>query len=176
MLWGVDHWNVVPDILTVAKSLGGGVMPISAVITTEKIYQPMMYPNPFMHTTTTGGGALACSAAISAIHVTLRERLWEQAAEKGAYLISQLEKFAAHYPQIYEKITGKGLLIGMHFKTPEIGYKAASGLFKRNVLVAGTLTSAQTIRIEPPLIVSKEQIDMLLERLNDVLQEISEAM
>lgn len=175
-LWGVDHWDVVPDIITVAKSLGGGVMPISAVITTEEIFHPMMYPNPFMHTTTTGGGALACSAAIAAINVTLREKLWEQAAEKGAYLIPQLEKFASQYPQIYEKITGKGLLIGMHFKTPEIGYKVASGLFKRGVLVAGTLTSAQTIRIEPPLVVTKDQMDMLLERLGDTLTEINAAM
>lgn len=171
-LWGVDHWDVVPDVLTIAKSLGGGVMPISAVTTTEEIFHPMMYPNPFMHTTTTGGGALACAAAISAIHVTLREKLWEQAAEKGAYLVPQLEKFVEQYPQMYEKITGKGLLIGMHFKSPETGYKVASGLFKRNVLVAGTLTSAQTIRIEPPLIVSKTQIDALIDRLEDVLMEI----
>jgi putrescine aminotransferase len=172
-LWGVDHWDVVPDILTVAKSLGGGVMPISAVCTTEEIFQPMMYPNPFMHTTTTGGGALACSAAIAAIHVTLRERLWEQAAEKGAYLIPQLEKLALQYPQIYEKITGRGLLIGMHFKNAEIGYKVAAGLFRRGVLVAGTLTSAQTIRIEPSLVISYEQLDMLLDRLEDTLKSIS---
>jgi putrescine aminotransferase len=169
-LWGVEHWNVTPDILTVAKSLGGGVMPISAVCTTEEIYQPMMYPNPFMHTTTTGGGALACSAAIAAIHVTLRERLWEKAAIKGDYLKSKLEILAGQYSQFYEKITGKGLLIGMHFKTPEIGFKVASGLFRRGVLVAGTLTSAQTIRIEPPLIISQEQMDKLLNCLEDVLK------
>jgi putrescine aminotransferase len=175
-LWGVEHWDVVPDILTVAKSLGGGVMPISAVTTTEEIYQPMMYPNPFMHTTTTGGGALACSAAIAAIHVTLRERLWEKAADKGNYLISNLEKLTSQYPQIYEKITGKGLLIGMHFKTPEIGYKVAAGLFKRNIVVAGTLTSAQTIRVEPPLIINQEQMDTLLDRLGDVLKEINRTM
>jgi putrescine aminotransferase len=171
-LWGVDHWDVVPDILSVAKSLGGGVMPVSAVCTTEEIFQPMMYPNPFMHTTTTGGGALACSAAIASIHVTLRERLWEQAAEKGNYLIPKLEQLAAQYPQIYEKITGRGLLIGLHFKSPEIGYEVAAGLFKRGVLVAGTLTSAQTVRIEPPLIVSYEQIDSLLNRLEDTLKSI----
>jgi putrescine aminotransferase len=175
-LWGIDHWNVIPDILSVAKSLGGGVMPVSAVCTTEEIFQPMMYPNPFMHTTTTGGGALACSAAIAAIHVTLRERLWEQAAEKGNYLIPQLEKLAIQYPQIYEKITGKGLLIGMHFKSPEIGYEVAAGLFKRAVLVSGTLTSAQTIRIEPPLIITHEQIDSLLDRLEDTLKSIHRSL
>jgi putrescine aminotransferase len=166
----------VPDILTVAKSLGGGVMPISAVCTTEEIFHPMMYPNPFMHTTTTGGGALACSAAIASIHVTLRERLWEQAADKGHYLIPKLEKFVAQYPQIYEKITGKGLLIGMHFKSAEIGYKIAAGLFQRGILVAGTLTSAQTIRIEPPLIISYEQMDTLLEHLEGTLKSVSRSL
>ncbi len=172
-LWGVDHWNVVPDIIATAKSLGGGVMPVSAVTTTEEIFQPMMYPNPFMHTTTTGGGALACSAAIAAIHVTLRDRLWEQAAQKGDYLMPKLQKLAAQYPQIFDKITGKGLLIGMHFHKSEVGYQVAAGLFKRGVLVAGTLTSAQTIRIEPPLVITYEQMDALLERLEDTLKGIT---
>ncbi len=171
-LWGVDHWQVIPDILAAAKSLGGGVMPISAVCTSEEIFQPMMYPNPFMHTTTTGGGALACSAAIAAIHVTLRERLWEQAAQKGDYLIPKLEELAEQYPRIYEKITGRGLLIGMHFRDAEVGYQVAAGLFKRGILVAGTLTSAQTVRIEPALIISYRQIDSLLDRLQDTLRAV----
>jgi putrescine aminotransferase len=178
-LWGVDHWNVVPDILAVAKSLGGGVMPVSAFCSTEEIWQCMMYPNPFIHTTTTGGGALACSAAIAAIHITLRDKLWEQAAAKGNYLIPKLEELAAEFPQIYaggdnsKAITGKGLLIGQHFHTPEIGYKVAAGLFKRGVLVGGTLTSAQTIRIEPPLVITQSQIDEVFNRLSDTLDEVS---
>ncbi len=172
-LWGVDHWNVVPDILAVAKSLGGGVMPVSAFCSTEEIWQCMMYPNPFIHTTTTGGGALACSAAIAAIHVTLREKLWEQAAAKGDYLMPKLKALAAKYPQIYKDVTGRGLLIGMHFHDPETGYKVAAGLFKRGVLVAGTLTSAQTVRIEPPLIIAYEQLDAILDRLADTLKEMA---
>jgi putrescine aminotransferase len=171
-LWGLDHWNVVPDILTVAKSLGGGVMPVSAFCSTEDIWQCMMYPNPFIHTTTTGGGALACSAAITAINVTLREKLWEQAAAKGAYLIPKLEGLAERFPDIFERITGRGLLIGMHFHNAEIGYRVAAGLFKRGVLVAGTLTSAQTIRIEPPLVITYKQLDTVLDRLEDTLRTI----
>jgi len=175
-LWGVDHWNVEPDIIAVAKSLGGGVMPISAVTTTEEIFQPMMYPNPFMHTTTTGGGALACSAAIASINVTLRDKLWEQAAQKGEYLIPKLEALAIKYPQFFERITGKGLLIAMHFCSPEIGYKVAAGLFKHHVLVAGTLTNAQTIRIEPPLVIAYEQLDEVLNRLAGVLAEVQKSL
>jgi putrescine aminotransferase len=172
-LWGVDHWNVVPDIISVAKSLGGGVMPISAFCSTEEIWQCMMYPNPFIHTTTTGGNALACSAAIAAIHVTLRDKLWEVAAAKGEYLIPKLKALAEKYPKIYKEITGKGLLIGMHFQTPEIGYQVASGLFKRGVLVAGTLISAQTVRIEPPLVITYAEIDTLLNRLEDTLKDVA---
>ena len=175
-LWGVAHWDVVPDILAVAKSLGGGVMPISAFCSTEEIWQCMMYPNPFIHTTTTGGGALACSAAIAAIHVTLRDKLWEQAAAKGYYIIPKLEAMAIQYPQIYERITGKGLLIGQHFHNPEVGYKVAAGLFKRGVLVGGTLTSAHTIRIEPPLVITYPQIDEVLNRLSDTLADVARSL
>ncbi len=175
-LWGVEHWDVVPDIIAAAKSLGGGVMPVGAVCSTEEIWQPMMYPNPFIQTTTTGGGALACSAAIAAIHVTLRDRLWEQAAAKGEYLIPKLNQLAEQYPQIFTGITGKGLLIGMHFHSPETGYKVAAGLFKRGVLVAGTLTSAQTIRIEPPLIIGYDLLDAVLDRLEDTLIEVNKTL
>ncbi len=175
-LWGVEHWSVVPDILSVAKSLGGGVMPISAFCSTEEIWQCMMYPNPFIHTTTTGGGALACSAAIAAINVTLRDKLWEVAGAKGDYLIPKLKALAEKYPQIYKEITGRGLLIGNHFQTPEIGYLVAAELFKRGVLVAGTLISSQTLRIEPPLIISYEQIDTVLDRLEDTLKFVSKHM
>jgi putrescine aminotransferase len=175
-LWGVDHWNVVPDIIAVAKSLGGGVMPVSAFCSTEEIWQVMMSPNPFIHTTTTGGGALACSAAIAAINVTLRDRLWEQAAAKGDYIFPKLNALAAQYPDVLDRITGRGLLIGMHFRNAEVGYKVAAGLFKRGVLVAGTLTSAHTVRIEPPLIISYEQIDAVLNRLSDTLAEVGKAL
>jgi putrescine aminotransferase len=175
-LWGVDHWNVVPDIISVAKSLGGGVMPVSAFCSTEEIWQCMMFPNPFIHTTTTGGGALACSAAIAAINVILRDDYPKQAAEKGSYFIQKLRLLAEQYPQIYKEISGKGLLIGQHFLTPQIGYKVAAGLFKRGVLVAGTLTSAHTIRIEPPIVITREQIDTVLDRLEDTLKFVSTIM
>ena len=172
-LWGMDHWNVEPDILSVAKSLGGGVMPVGAFCSTEEIWQPLMFPNPFMHTTTTGGGALACSAAIAAIHITLRDRLWEKAAVKGEYILEHLNQLASQYPQIFEKITGRGLLIGMHFHDSEVGYKVSAGLFKRGVLVGGTLTNAQSIRIEPPIVIEQYEIDQVLDRLEDTLGAIS---
>lgn len=172
-LWGMDHWNVVPDILCVAKSLGGGLMPIGSFMGNGKIWKAFEDPNPFMHTTTTGGNPMACAAAIAAINITLRDDLAGKAEESGNYFMGKLKAIAERYPQIYKGITGKGLLIGQHFQDPEYGYKIASGLFKRNVLVAGTLISANTIRFEPALIITREQIDEVLNRLEDTLKEVA---
>jgi putrescine aminotransferase len=171
-LWGVDHWEVVPDIITLGKSLGGGVMPVSAFGARPEIWEVMMRPNPFIHTTTTGGNPLAAAAAIAAINVTLEEHLPQVAAEKGRYFKTGLEQLAHKYDMIYEKVTGKGLLIGQHFHDAKLGYQVAAGLFKRGVLVAGTLTSAKTIRIEPPIYITQEQMDTVLNRLEDTLAEM----
>ena len=170
-LWGVEHWNVVPDIITSAKALGGGVMPIGAFMSTPKIWS-VMNSNPFIHTSTTGGNPLACAAAIAAIHVTLEERIAEQAAEKGEYFIRQLKEIAARHSDVYTHITGKGLLIGQHFVNDDVGYAVASGLFKRGVLISGTLNNSRVVRVEPPLVITRAEIDTILNRLEDTLQEL----
>jgi len=170
-LWGVEHWNVVPDIITSAKALGGGVMPIGAFMSTPKIWS-VMNSNPFIHTSTTGGNPLACAAAIAAINVTLEEQIVEQAATKGEYFIKQLKEIAARHPDIYAYITGKGLLIGQHFVNDDVGYAVASGLFKRGVLISGTLNNSRVIRVEPPLVITCAEIDTILNRLEDTIQEI----
>jgi putrescine aminotransferase len=175
-LWGVDHWNIVPDILCVAKSLGGGIMPMGAFMGNGKIWEAFEDPNPFIHTTTTGGNPMGCAAAIATIRVTLREKLPERAAELGEYFIGQVRRLAKEYSQIYEKVTGKGLLIGQHFRDAEVGYKVAAGLFRRKVLVAGTLISANTIRLEPPLIIRREEIDEVLNRLRDTVKAVARGL
>ena len=167
-LWGVEHWDVVPDIITSAKALGGGVMPIGAFMASAKIWT-VLNENPFIHTSTTGGNPLACAAAIAAIHVTLEEKLADQAAQKGDYFLSHLRALAARYSHIYSGITGRGLLIGQHFVNDEIGYEIASGLFRRGVLISGTMNNSRVVRIEPPLTISYEEINTVLDRLEDTL-------
>jgi putrescine aminotransferase len=170
-LWGVEHWDVAPDIITSAKALGGGVMPIGAFMSTPKIWS-VMNSNPFIHTSTTGGNPLACAAAIAAINVTLEEGIVEQAAEKGEYFIGKLREIAARHSDVYTDITGKGLLIGQHFVNDDIGYAVASGLFKRGVLLSGTLNNSRVIRVEPPLVITRDEIDTILNRLEDTLHNL----
>jgi putrescine aminotransferase len=171
-LWGVDHWNVVPDILCVGKSIGGGVMPLSAFVSTAKIWE-VMIPNPIIHSTTFGGNPLACAAGLAAIQVTLEEDLPGQAAAKGEFLLRELGCLQQKYPQVLKEARGKGLLIGMEFPVQEIGWQVASGLFKRGVLVAGTYSKAQVIRIEPALGISMDLLQEMLNRLEDTFQEVA---
>jgi putrescine aminotransferase len=171
-LWGVDHWNVVPDILCVGKSIGGGVMPLSAFISTREIWE-VLVPNPIIHSTTFGGNPLACAAGLAAVEVTLEEDLPAQAAAKGDFLLRELACLQERYPQVLKEARGKGLLIGMVFPAQEIGWKVASGLFKRGVLVAGTYANAQVIRIEPALGIPLELLQEMLDRLEETFEEVA---
>jgi putrescine aminotransferase len=170
-LWGVDHWNVEPDIMCLGKSIGGGVMPLSAFISTPLIWE-VLVPNPVLHTTTFGGNPIACAAGIAAITVTLEEDLPGQAASKGAFLLKELAALQVKYPNVLSVVRGKGLLIGLEFPSDAIGYQCAGALFRRGVLVAGTYSRARTIRIEPPLGISMELLQEMLSRLEDAVKEI----
>ncbi len=171
-LWGVDHWNIVPDILCLGKSLGGGVMPLSAFISTAGIWE-VMIPNPIIHSTTFGGNPLACAAGIAALEVTLGEDLPGQAAAKGAMLLRELETLQGRYPGVLKAVRGKGLLVGMEFHQQETGWKVASGLFKRGVLVAGTYSNARVIRLEPALGIEVGLLEEMLNRLEETVKEIA---
>ncbi len=170
--WGVDHTGVVPDVMCVGKSIGGGVMPLSAFIAPSEIWE-VLVPNPIIHSTTFGGNPIACAAGIAAIEVTLEEDLPGQAATKGEFLLRELEQLRQRYPGVLVGAHGKGLLIGMEFPTDEIGFSCAAGLFKRGVLVAGTYSKARTIRIEPALGIPMELLQEMLNRLEDTFREVA---
>ena len=170
-MFGVEHWNTVPDIMCLGKALGGGVMPLSAFISTPKIWQ-VLEPNPFIHTSTFGGNPLACAAGIAAINVTLEEDLPAQAYRKGRYFLGELVALQIRYDRLLRQARGKGLLLGLEFVNTEIGYKVVSGLFRRNVLVAGTLTNSKVVRVEPALNIPDPLIDEILEKVEDTLKEV----
>lgn len=171
-LFAIEHDGVVPDIMTLAKSLGGGVMPIGALMSSAEHWK-VWEPNPFIHSNTFGGNPLSCAAAIAALHVTLRDDIPGQSARKGEYMLGKLNELANRFPTVLERATGQGLLIGMHFATDEIGYAVSAGLFRRGVLVAGTGTNAKAVRIEPALNIGNDLIEHVLDRLEDTLQDVA---
>ncbi|MBO8171919.1 MAG: putrescine aminotransferase [Bacillaceae bacterium] len=167
-----EHYDVVPDILCLAKAFGGGIMPAGAVVATEDVFEKF-FPNPFVHTTTFGGNPLACAAAIASINVLIEEHLPERAEEMGAYLLAGLKDAVRDHGDKVVDVRGKGLLIGMEFVSDEIGYEVSKGLFDNGILVAGTLVNAKTIRVEPPLTIEREQVETVFNTMRKVLDQLS---
>ncbi|TKI06117.1 putrescine aminotransferase [Martelella alba] len=167
-MFACEHEDVRPDILCLAKALGGGVMPIGAAVATEEVFS-VLFDNPFLHTTTFGGNPLACAAALATLNVLLKENLPAQAARKGQVLLAGLVRLAAAYPELLVEARGKGLMQALAFRRNDIGYAFAQGMFRQHVLVAGTLNNAKTIRIEPPLTITLEQCHRVLAVAEQVL-------
>ena len=171
-MFACEHENVQPDILCLAKALGGGVMPIGATVATEDVFS-VLFDNPFLHTTTFGGNPLACAAALATIHVLLEENLPGQAARKGEFLLNGFRQLADRYPQLVAEVRGKGMLMALEFVDNEIGYQFSSEMFRQQVLVAGTLNNAKTIRIEPPLTLSDAECQQVLDAAGNALVRLA---
>ena len=173
-LFGVDHWGVVPDIVTLGKSLGGGVIPVGAIVSTPEIWR-VWEADPFIHSNTFGGNPLACAAGIAAVHVTVRDDLAGRAAKVGDRIGRALRALAESHPGVLVDVSGRGLLLAMHFASNEAGYRVAAGLFRRGVLVAGTTANARAVRIEPALTIPDHLVDEVLGRLEDAIREVASA-
>lgn len=167
-MFACEHENVQPDILCLAKALGGGVMPIGATVATEEVFS-VLFDNPFLHTTTFGGNPLACAAALATINVLLEQNLPAQAEQKGDMLLDGFRQMGREYPDLIQEARGKGMLMAIEFVDNEIGYSFASEMFRQRVLVAGTLNNSKTIRIEPPLTLTIEQCEQVLKAARKAL-------
>ncbi|MDE2236539.1 MAG: aminotransferase class III-fold pyridoxal phosphate-dependent enzyme, partial [Elusimicrobia bacterium] len=145
---------------------------IGAFVSNKTIWE-QLFPEPWLHSTTFGGNPLACVAAIANIHVLLEEKLPERAEKMGGEMINKLRGLRRRFPKLCVDVRGKGLMIGLEFPNDALGYEVAKGLFDRGVLVAGTLFSAKTLRIEPPLTISAQEINMAVETIEKVFKEVN---
>ncbi|MEH7106438.1 putrescine aminotransferase [Bacillus sp. JJ1764] len=170
-MFAAELYDVVPDIICLAKAFGGGVMPAGAIVAREEVFKSW-FENPFMHTTTFGGNPLACAAAIATIGVLIEENLPERAAVVGEYFLNELKKASEGHEDLVQEIRGQGLMIGIEFHKDEIGYDVSKGMFDHGVLVAGTLINSKTIRIEPALTISYEEVDKVVSIFKEVLNNI----
>ncbi|HED23748.1 MAG TPA: putrescine aminotransferase [Firmicutes bacterium] len=169
-LWAVEQADIVPDILIMGKAFGGGVMPITGIVARPPLWDNMLENPWILGSPTFGGNPLSCSAAIAAIKYTVEWDIPRVAGEKGNYIQKRLKELKEKFP-ILQDVRGRGLLIGMEYPSDEIGFALARKLFDRRVLVGGTLNNSRVVRIEPPAIISREQIDTVLGALEESLQE-----
>jgi putrescine aminotransferase len=153
------------------KSSWWGSDAIGAIIGTPEVWTAFD-ENPLIHSSTFGGNELASRVALEALKVIIEEKLPQQAQEKGEWFIPKIKKIASEYGDLVEEVRGIGLFIGVDFKNDDIGNLFLSALAARKVIVAFALNSAKVIRIEPPLNIPKELLEIVLVKFRESLEEV----
>jgi ornithine--oxo-acid transaminase len=162
-LFAFEHEGVRPDVVIIGKALGGGCLPISAMLADDDV---MGVFKPGDHGSTFGGNPLACAVARTALEVLIEEGMVENSAKLGDYFIERLRSIAS--PHVKE-VRGRGLWIGVELH-PEAGgaRKFCEALEKQGLLCKETHT--HTIRFAPPLVITRAELDWALERIESVLK------
>jgi ornithine--oxo-acid transaminase len=161
-MFAMDHENVKPDVFMLAKAISGGFMPVSVVTANEEV---MKVFDPGSHGSTYGGNPLGAAVATEAINILLEEKLCERATELGAYFVEKLR--AIDSPHVKE-VRARGMLIGVEIKKESgVARPFCEKLKEFGILAKETHESV--IRFAPPLVITKDEIDWALERIEKVL-------
>jgi putrescine aminotransferase len=162
-LFGVERDGVVPDVMTLAKGLSGGVMPIGAYVARTAVWNAAYARTPLVHTSTFGGNPLACAAALAALEVLRDDDLVRKSREHGERLLAGARAIATEYPSVVREVRGLGLLVGVELRNEGYGGTIVPEMLKAGVTAAWTLNLQRVIRLEPPLVVSAAEIERGLE-------------
>lgn len=183
---GYQHWDAQPDILVVAKGLSGGYIPLSGLIVSERIVRPFQERNErFVHGLTYQNHPVACAAALAVIAIIEREGLVANAAAQGGYLESRLAEVATRLPMVGE-LRGKGLLWGMELvrdratkapfaKSLAVGRRVYERGLRNGLVIyqsGGSAYASDEVFISPPLVVTRDDIDEIVDRFSRTLEEI----
>jgi ornithine--oxo-acid transaminase len=165
-----DYEEVKPDILILGKALSGGVLPVSAALANDEV---MLAIKPGQHGSTFGGNPLACKVAIASLEVLIEEKLAENAFAMGAYFRSQVQKMVNEFEHL-TLVRGKGLLNAIVIKPAKSGKTAwdVCVALKENGMLAKP-THGDIIRFAPPLVITKDEIDLAVSIIRKVLKDFN---
>jgi acetylornithine/LysW-gamma-L-lysine aminotransferase len=161
-MWSFEHWNIIPDIMCIAKAMGGG-LPIGATIAKRDIMDSLVRGE---HSSTFGGNPLACAAACATIDIILKEKLIERAQKLGEYFIKKLQRIKERH-RILREVRGLGLMIGVEsrFDIYNILIKA---LEKKVILL---YSGRNIIRFLPPLVIEKKHLNIVADVLEEIIED-----
>jgi acetylornithine/succinyldiaminopimelate/putrescine aminotransferase len=158
-LFGHDHWGVVPDLLVLAKALGGG-MPLGAFVGAPALMRTLGENPPLAHVTTFGGHPVSCAAGAAALDVLLRDRLVERAATLGAEMLRRLRALVGRGG--LTEVRGLGLLLGLQFTDAGACERFVRQAWQRGLILNWTLHSDTVVRLAPPLVLSDAEAERAL--------------
>jgi acetylornithine/N-succinyldiaminopimelate aminotransferase len=165
-LFAMEHVAVVPDLVVMAKALGGG-LPLGAFCGSESLIGELARNPPLGHITTFGGHPLSCAAGLAALEVIVSERLWEQADVLGEKLAQGLREFAG--AEVAE-VRVIGALVGLEFKDSEIAQSFVRESLARGIIINWTLNAERVVRLAPPLNMTIGEVNFGLEMMTEALE------
>ncbi len=168
-LFAGEHWQVTPDILVLAKALGGG-MPLGAFISTPQIMTTLSHDPALAHVTTFGGHPVCCAAGLAALDIVLQDRLVQRAQDKGAEFCHGLETLVKTGK--CTAVRGRGLLIGLDFASPRLTQRFVQGCFAQGLILGWTLHEDTVVRLAPPLVISSQEIERAVLVMQQVLEPL----
>jgi acetylornithine/succinyldiaminopimelate/putrescine aminotransferase len=168
-LFAFEREGVVPDVLVLAKALGGG-LPLGAFVASRRLMRSLAHDPPLAHVTTFGGHPLSCAAGLAALEVLLEENLAERAARLGAWFVDRLRQ-RLPAPAVRE-IRSAGLLIGIEFDTPARAAAFTQACRGEGLLLGWTLHDDRVVRLAPPLVISEAELDDASLRMERALARV----
>ena len=165
-LFAYEHFDIVPDIVTIGKAFGGG-MPIGGLVTSQKIMSLFTSNPPLGHITTFGGHPMCCAGALAGLEVLENENIVSKVEQKGVLFESLLKH------KMIMEIRRKGLFFAIELENPDIVQKVVEGCKDKGLLSFWFLSCPESFRIAPPLIITEKQIALSCEIINEVMDELS---
>ena len=163
-----QHYNVQPDVTTVAKAVAGGI-PMGAVLCTEEVARAF---HAGMHGTTFGGGPLACTVACAVIDAIEEQKLLEQATTVGEYFLTQLKSLSQRHEAIVD-VRGKGMMLAAELNSADLAKLTVKEMLKRKIII--NCTSDTVLRFLPPYILERSHVDIAIAALDEIFTQFAAA-
>ena len=170
-MFSCEHSGVVPDIMTVAKSLGGNIYPISATIYREELNDFVMM-HPFTHLSTFGGSDLGCIVGMATIDYIIKNKLPEHAVKMGERFQKGFDELLKKYPELLLEVRRKGLMMGLQYTNESIGPRMSYQLAQNGVMAIYTGNEPSVMRLMPVLTITPDEVDIVIEALDKSMSAI----
>lgn len=164
-----QHWGVCPDVMVLAKALGGG-LPLGAFVSRPELMRELSDDPPLCHVTTFGGHPLSCAAGLAGLRFATARALPHRAERQGRLWLDRLRPYVG---DVLVEVRGRGMLLGLEFATADLTARFASEAFARGLILNWTLHRDTVVRLAPPLVMTEQETDQALGIIGEVLLSIA---
>ena len=174
-LWGIEHFDVIPDMIVLGKGLGGGIYPMSATCYRDEL-DSFFGQNPFIHISTCGGSEIGCFTSLAVLDETTKPGFLDHVNEMAGFYEQQLAQLQRRFPRMLIEIRQMGLMMGLKFPVEKIAMGMCKLLYEGGVFVVYSGNDTTVVQFLPPLIINQKEVEFTIEALEKSLVQINNMM